>query len=103
MWQQADPLQEEHHQGPGGGQHVRGQGGGRRWWRLARPHHVARQRVGRRNAIPRLTRLPGILESLSFRYNNKNIPSVSDPQPDPDSGVFWIQNPDPGAKKNQKY
>ncbi len=26
--QQADPLQEEHCQGAGGGQHVRGQGGG---------------------------------------------------------------------------
>ena len=26
--QQADPLQEEHRQGAGGGQHVRGQGGG---------------------------------------------------------------------------
>ena len=28
--QQADPLQEEQHQGAGGGKHLRGQGGGRR-------------------------------------------------------------------------
>ncbi len=55
--QQADPLQEEHRQGPGGGQHVRGQGGGGGGGRhTGRLLPVGRRRR-RRVALPRRRRI----------------------------------------------
>ena len=53
VWEQTDPLQEKHRQGPGGSQHVRRQGRGGRSdaWRLARPHDEPGQPVGRQSVL----------------------------------------------------
>ena len=61
--EQANPLQEEHCEGPGGGQHVRGQSGGRsrHTRRLSRSHDVPGQPVGRQ---PVLGRWPGLRRLL---------------------------------------
>jgi hypothetical protein len=66
VWQQADPLQEEHSESAGRGEHVRGQGGrgGCHPWRLARTHDVARQPVGRQ---PVFRRWAGLRRLLAAR------------------------------------
>ena len=66
--EQEDPLQEEHREGPGGGQHVRrqsGRGGGYSR-RVPRPDDVPRQPVGRESVLRRWTGVWRLLNTCTF-------------------------------------